>query len=287
MSLFVICANVCACLFVCVWGGGFGLHGTDVPIPIAGFTGSWTASVVRWDFYRNSLLDLWECSSLLFKQKYSLTHFLFRFIFQEFQPKSFHGSHLAITAAAYLYFAEGADRVLFCLSSRLCNNFALCSSIKCQNMNSSYPVFNLIWVAVLFPHPQLPLNMFFPFWCLPSLFSSRGDIQPIVSFSVSFSHCITGKKQSPQTAGLTVFSHHFKGFYQSAACVSIHLWLTSRSLQHPWFGSVCLRHGTAGWGVWWEVQGAEITRVHLDTCSRWSHPEAKVQMAVLNLCTCV
>lgn len=37
MSLFVICANVC--VFVCVCGG-FGLHGTDVPIPIAGFTGS-------------------------------------------------------------------------------------------------------------------------------------------------------------------------------------------------------------------------------------------------------
>ena len=72
--------------------------------------------------------------------------------------------------------------------------------------------------------------------------------------------------------------------------VSINLWLTSPSpflsLQYPGFGGVCLRHGAAGRGVRWEVQGAEITWVYLDACSRWSHPEAKVQMVVISVCTC-
>lgn len=125
---------------------------------------------------------------------------------------SWVSSHRAITAAAYLYSAEGVDRVLFCLSSCPCNNFALCSSIKCQNMNSSYPVFNFIWVAVLFPHPQLPLNMFFPRLCLPSLFFSRGDIQPITSLSVSFSRCITVKKQSRRMQPWRCFRITSKGF---------------------------------------------------------------------------
>lgn len=111
---------------------------------------------------------------LLFKQKYSLTHFLFRFIFQEFQPKSFHGSHLVITAAAYLYFAEGADGVLLCLSSRLCNNFALCSSIKCQNMNSSYCIQFLIlscWPSCSHTHNCLSI-LSFPFPVCPACFSA-------------------------------------------------------------------------------------------------------------------
>lgn len=60
----------------------------------------------------------------------------------------------------------------------------------------------------------------------------------------------------------------------------------SLSLQHPRFGSVRLWHGAAGVRVWWEVQGAEIIRVNLDAGCRRSHPKAKVQMAVINFCTC-
>lgn len=148
-------------------------------------------------------------------------------------------------------------------------------------MNSSNPICNFLWVPVHFSHSELSVNSFL-FHISHSVF----QIGYYLFFFCQLFSLHNCQKQSPLAAGLMVVSYQFKVFQQLTVCVSIHLCLTSVCLQYPRFGGVCLRHGAAGWGVWREVQGAEITRVYLDACSWWSHPKAKVQMAVINLCTC-
>lgn len=132
-SLFVSCANVCACLFVCAGVLDFMeqmfrslLQGSRVvkqPLWCAGiFTGirCWIY-VNPFPFFSSKNIH-WLTSCFIYIPGIPAKIF------------SWVSSHLAITAAACLYFTEGADRVLVCLSSRHCNNCALCSSIKCQNI---------------------------------------------------------------------------------------------------------------------------------------------------------
>lgn len=73
------------------------------------------------------------------------------FIFQEFQPRSFHGPNLAVASIAYLFFGHRVDSIcLTLLFSSSHYRFPLCSSNGCQNMNSPYPICHLCRVSVSF-----------------------------------------------------------------------------------------------------------------------------------------
>lgn len=129
---------------------------------------------MHWEFLQEYVGFVRIFFPLFSKAKIFTDSFPISFLFQTFQPKSFHGSLLAIASAAYLLFTQGVDRVYLIPSFRVSNNFALCSSIKCQNMSSSYPICNLVWVPVPFSHSQLTLSMLtsFLFHVSQSIFQS-------------------------------------------------------------------------------------------------------------------
>lgn len=106
------------------------------------------------------------------------------FIFQEFQPRSFHGPNLAVASIAYLFFGHRVDSIcLTLLFSSSHYRFPLCSSNGCQNMNSPYPICHLCRVSASFScHNWLSIFELFSYFKFHSLFFSRAIIYLIFSF---------------------------------------------------------------------------------------------------------
>lgn len=134
-----------------------------------------------------------------------MTHFLIHFIFHGFQPRSFHGSNLALHPLHICSLpGELTGSILSLLFPRLRNNFALFSSIKCQNVNGSSPICYLLWMPVPFSHSQLVHNILTSSLCMFTVYFSAWVLP---NLSLSFlSIVLTAQllKRSLMAAGLTV-----------------------------------------------------------------------------------
>lgn len=184
---------------------------------------------------------------------------------------SFCGPNLADSSVAYLYFAHRVDSIYLIISVSITISFLF------KHWMSKYEQWksNLSFSLSVRPWYTLANDSIFNFFPL----FRESVLEPQLLFftaSIDSFFCSSVWKWGPPDAGLTVNSYQLKVLCQSTVAISLCL------IQHSRFGGVRLWHGAAGGGVWWEVQGAEITRVYLDACSRWSHPEAKVQMALIN-----
>lgn len=126
----------------------------------------------------------------------------------------FHGSNLAFTSAAYLFFTKGLDKVFLVTSFLTSQSFSFVFKhySKCQNTSSSNIICNFLWVPVHFSHLKLNLNI----WTPPSSFTFHILFRDRV---LSFLFCHSAQVKTPGRR----LDGHFKSVQSDSPCLNLPL----------------------------------------------------------------